>query len=399
MTLETKTKAKEQLDELSKSTLKSYASSARKDAGEHTAMAKKFNSSSMAERARKRTLGARKAERKVAEETVVETAAADSLKPGSTSDAKSITNKSAVLASMIGAAHAMEDDSLTKWWTETLANSKTIGHGPGIPEGAEGKNKGSIKPHASMASHVKEAVKADLEKVLAEQEGLSDDFKNKAKTLFETALESRVLVEISRLEEEYQAAFEQEFDEVLLELENGIQEYLDYSATEWLKENKVEVESTLRNELAEDFLTGLKNLFVDNNINIPETQVDIVEEMAKKIDDLEGKLRDAIDEQTSLRDSLEASEKAEIVKTVGEGLTVIEKEKLQELSEAIDFTSTEEFKTKLSVIKESQFVKEPKKSVIKEGLEEVSETNGNTEKVYSSPEMKRLAEAITRTLR
>lgn len=332
-------------------------------------------------------------------EVVDETVAADSLKAGSHS-ADDPKSKYSRIADMIGAAFAMQDHDLEKFWNQTLARAKEIGHGVGVGDNSA-SNKASLNTHASAASHVKEAVKGDIEKIISEQDGLSEDFKAKAVVLFETALEARVTAEVLRLEAEYDEAFTAEMASVATELAKGVQQYLDYAADDWLAENEVAIDSTLRHELSDEIVEGHRQLMTDLGIVIPEEQVEVVESMAEKIDELEARLNDAITEVTELRDALDEAEKTEIVRKVAEGLTLDQTEKLTNLAESVEAETFEEFAEKLTTIKESQFVKDAKKSVITETLEEVDESNQPPEETIKkvAPDMRAYHAAISRTLR
>lgn len=340
--------------------------------------------------------------KKLTEDTKTEikedSVAADSLKAGSHSvdDPKSMTNKTAMLAQMIGTAHAMTDEHLTKWWEEALARAKEIGHGVGIPDGASAKNKSTIETHG-----VKEAIAQDVQKILSEQEGLSEEFKQKATTLFEAAVEARVKSEQIRIEEEMQKQFDEELEKGVEVIAEGVEEFLEWATDEWMKDNELAIESSLRNELAQDFLTGLRNLFVENNFNIPEEQVNLVDTMATRIEELEGRLNDTITENADLRKAIEEATIAATVAEVSEGLTVTEAEKLAGLAENLDYDSVEDFKTKLETIKESQFVKDTKKSVLNETMEEVNEDNAVQDDPAKGlpPEMRNYVAAVSRTVR
>lgn len=334
------------------------------------------------------------------------------------------------LANMIGAARAVKDEHLVKFYDEMIARAKELGHGVGVGNNSEanksstdttlGASSGKSVKQASGAgvnvTHVanplstihgqpqnhesfKEIVRADVEKILSE-EGLTEEFKTRAATLFEAALEARVIIEQTRIEEEMQILFVEELEDEIEELKKGIDTFLDASAEEWMKDNEVAIESSLRNEIATDIIDGLRKVFSENNVNVPEEQVDVIETMSQKIDELEARLNDAITENANLSSQVEESAKATIIKTVSEGLTLVEAEKLKGLVENIDADTIEEFETKVKTIKESQFVKGAKQSVLSEGLEEAEEGNAPVKpKSFSSPVMKAYAEAISRSVR
>ena len=317
------------------------------------------------------------------------------------------------LATMIGSAHAMRDDELTKWWTQAV---NLIGkEGNLIPGGTKEKNSSSIDmkksdaPVSSVSKHsyseampkLKEAIQQDLTTIFDSQEGLTEDFKTKAAVLFETA----VMTLVQMKEEEMKEAMGQEFDEevntLVVELAEATDEFLDHIAEQWFEENEVAIESTLRNELSEEFILGLKNLFIEHFIDIPQEKIDIVDSLAQKVDELEAQLSDVLSENSELQKVVDESIRDKIVAEAVEGLTLADAEKLIELSEAVDADSSEEFADKIQVIRESNFIKSgSKKTTITEQMEEVDEDNKLEEtKEYSSPQMAHYASAITRGLR
>jgi hypothetical protein len=330
------------------------------------------------------------------------TAAASTLHPGAKgiNDAKSRVE---MIAQMIGAAHAAKDEDLVKHFNSMMAYHDKVGHGMGVGDNS-GHNKGTLATHPSAASHissnVKEAIKQDVETMLDGQEGLTEEFKTQAATLFEAAVEARVAGIQVELTEAYNNALEVDLNEISEELVGTVDQYLDYAATEWMKENEVAIESALRNEMTTEFIAGLRQLFVDHSINIPEEQVEVVDTMAAKIEELESRLNDALTENAALSQVVSEHEKAEAIEKVCEGLTLVESEKLRELVENIEADDVESFTKKATVIKESNFVKGTAKKTIVESMEQVDPDNAPTEpKKYSSPQMKSYAQAISRSLR
>jgi hypothetical protein len=258
---------------------------------------------------------------------------------------------------------------------------------------------GDVKmPMPTLGAAVKESIKQDVNDLLSGQE-LSEEFKAQATTLFEAAIEARVHSIELELTESAEQALEEQVKEITTSLVEGLDTYLDYVGNEWMKENEVAIESSLRNELASEFITGLRNLFTEHNFNIPEDEVEVVDTMAQRIDDLETRLNDALLLNAELSGQLVDNEKKEIVTKLSEGLTLAESEKLKKLAENVDAENVDEYVKKVNVIKESNFVKGTKKSHINESMEEVDENNKpeETEK-FSSPEMAHYAAAISRSL-
>lgn len=298
------------------------------------------------------------------------------------------------MVATIGAIGSRGED--LPFWQKALKQSMENGKGMGATEATSAKNKATIVPHPSAA--VKEAVKEDLSKILAEQEGLTEEFKTKAATLFEAALEARIQLETVRLESEFETKITEATEGIHAELVEGLDKYLDWARDEWMKENQVAVESSLKNEIAGDLINGLRDLLIENNINLPEEDVEVVDAMAVKIDELETALNDAITANADLQEAINTTKKTDIIKGLSEGLTQVEAEKLQTLSENVDYETLEEFTTKVKTIKESSFVKAPKKTNISEALEQIDEERqDNAPAVASvSHEMKAYTDAISR---
>ena len=334
-----------------------------------------------------------------AEQVDETTAAASSLSAGSmpTPNPKS---KLEAMSAIINVAQAKSGEDLTKWYTQMIGQ---IGHeADGLPAGATKEhNQGTIKTHGEdVVNALKSAITEDLSKIFEGTE-LSEEFVSRTSTLFEAALNARVNVEIARLEEENEVRFEEELNEAVEALVERLDNYVDYTANKWIEENEVAIESTLRNEISSDLMTGLANVFKENNINIPEEQVDVVDQLAQTVEESETRINEMLSEIAELRLQVEEFERDQVLETVSEGLTVVEKSKLREMASAIDTTDLEDFTTKVEVIKESTFVTGTKKpSTLTEQLEEVNEDNKpEATKTYSSPQMRSYVDAIKRTAR
>jgi len=341
--------------------------------------------------------------RKVIKENVEQvdetTAAGASLSPNSmpTPNPKS---KLEAMSAIINVAQAKSGEDLTKWYTQMIAQ---IGHeADGLPAGATKEhNQGTIRAHGEeVVAALKDAINEDLTKIFEGSE-LSEEFVARTVTLFETALNARVNVEVARIEEELEAQFDEGLNEAVDALVERIDNYIDYTANKWLEENEVAIESTLRNEISSDLMEGLAKVFKENNINIPEEQVDVVDQLAQTVEESETRINEMMSEMAELRAQVAEYEKEKVLETVSEGLTVVEKGKLREMASAIDTSDIEDFQSKVEVIKESSFVTGSKKpSTLNEQLEEVSDDNKpEATKTYSSPQMKSYVDAIKRTLR
>jgi len=194
----------------------------------------------------------------------------------------------------------------------------------------------------------------DIEALFSGEE-LSEDFKFKAQTIFESAVERKVREEIERIEEAYAETLEEQVVEIQEELSSNVDDYLNYVVEQWVLDNEVAIEAGLRNELTEEFITGLRHLFAEHYIDIPEDKVHVVEELGSKVSELELKLNEEIDRNVQLSKNLNESARFEILVDMCEGLTSTQAEKLKSLSEGIDFRNPEDFVQKIGILKESYF--------------------------------------------
>ena len=194
---------------------------------------------------------------------------------------------------------------------------------------------------------------------LVEGEELSEDFKAKAATIFEAAINSKV----SGIKEELTASYDEKLVEEVAsikeELKDRVDSYLEYVADEWIAENQLAVEAGLKEEMTESFISGIKSLFEEHYVTIPEDKYDVLESMVEKLDDMETKLNEQIDKNISLNQRLSESVSDNILDQVSEGLAVTQKEKLASLAESVEFESEEEYREKLETLKESYFSKAP----------------------------------------
>lgn len=203
----------------------------------------------------------------------------------------------------------------------------------------------------------------DLESLVAEEATLSDGFQAKAGIIFEAALKSKVGAEIDRLESEYVANLEEEVTEIKSELVEKVDSYLNYVVSNWMSENEVAVTTGLRTEIAEDFMSSLQSVFKEHYIEVPEGKVDLVDELAEQVAELEESLNKSTEDNIALTESVSNLERAEIVRNASSGLALTEAEKLASLVEDIDFDDAESFEMKVNVVKESYFRSEAQESV------------------------------------
>ena len=203
-------------------------------------------------------------------------------------------------------------------------------------------------------------------------EDLSEEFKAKAKTIFEAALNSKVAEVKVALEEQYAEKLAEEIETAKASLAERVDSYLEYVADEWFTENQLAVENGLKEELTESFLGGMKSLFEEHYVTIPEDKYDVLESMVEKLDDMETKLNEQIEKNINLNSRLGESVADGILGEVSEGLAETQKEKLASLSESVEFESEESYREKLGVLKESYFQKAPassKSETLSEGVD------------------------------
>ena len=190
-------------------------------------------------------------------------------------------------------------------------------------------------------------------------EELSEEFKAKAKTIFEAAIGSKVGHIKETLESEYAEKIAEATEDLKVSLQERIDSYLEYVAEEWLTENELAVEAGLKTEMTESFLEGMKSLFEEHYVTIPEEKYDVIESMVDKLDDMETKLNEQIEKNIGLNKRLAESVADSILESVSDGLASTQKEKLASLAESVEFESEEEYREKLETLKESYFSRTP----------------------------------------
>jgi len=225
-----------------------------------------------------------------------------------------------------------------------------------------------------------ETVEIDIEddvNALLGGEELSEDFRAKAKTIFEAAINSKVSAIREEIVREHEEKLSEEVEEIKVELQERVDSYLEYVADEWFVENQLAVENGLKADMTESFLEGMKGLFEEHYVQIPEEKYDVLKSMVEKLDDMETKLNEQIEKNIALNKGLAEATADGILESVSEGLAATQKEKLASLAESVEFESDEEYREKLETLKESYF---PHKSAT------TSKTETLSEGVASAPE-------------
>ena len=223
---------------------------------------------------------------------------------------------------------------------------------------------------------------------LVEGEELSEEFREKAKTILEAAIKGKVVQIKEVLDAEYEAKLLEEVEEIKGALNERVDSYLEYVADEWFAENQLAVETGLKEELTESFMTGLKGLFEEHYVSIPEEKYDVLESMVEKLDDMETKLNEQIEKNVSLNQRLAGATADSIFESVSDGLADTQKEKLASLSESVEFESETEYREKLETLKESYFPSvhnvptTAKTETLSEGMEAAPETHSASMAAY-----------------
>jgi SHS2 domain-containing protein len=219
-------------------------------------------------------------------------------------------------------------------------------------------------------------IEEDLSALFGGEE-LSEEFQNKARTIFEAVVTAKVVAVQEEMAAQYEATLSEHLEEVKTELVERVDAYLEYVSEEWVTENTLEVEHGLKTEMTESFLQGMKGLFEDHYVTIPEDKYDVLENMVSKLDEMEARLNEQIESNISLNKRLGESTADGIFREVTEGLAVTQREKLVALSEGVEFEGEELYREKLVTLKESYFPSDPAKAPAKtETLSEGVEAGG-----------------------
>jgi len=263
----------------------------------------------------------------------------------------------------------------------------------------QGKNKKSLQQMYDMASTSPEAFdgepiaeeetknqvqvevdfKDDLKALVSEEATLSDEFKQRAETIFESAINTKVNAEIDRLEEKYNEELSEEIESTKKDLVEKVDSYLNYVVEGWMEDNKLAIQNGLRTEIAEDFMNKLKDLFTESHIQVPEDKVDMVDELADNVEELESQLNDTIAKSVSMAEELETYKRESIIREATKDLAETQVEKLKSLAENVDFDDEETFAKKVAQLKESYFAKTAKtqEEIIEDDDAPIMQTSGS----------------------
>jgi len=296
------------------------------------------------------------------QDEIEESAGSETLKPNPTTVEK--------LATFTSLLAQLKGEDLSHFLNDALAQ---IGKEAALTPSATapgGKPALGQMPRATLG-----AVKEDITAMFA-GEDLTEEFKESASTLFEAALTARMNLETVRLEEEYAEALSEEVEAVKEEMTTKIDQYLDYVVEQWVEDNKLAIESSLRSEIAENFMEGLYNLFAESYINVPEDRIDVLGELQAQMEELQAKLDESINTQIELQTVIDEATKEATFDEVSEGLAATQVEKLRTLAEGIEFSDADTYARKLNIIKDKYFTEGKKvvsTGVIAEEAEELTE--------------------------
>ena len=242
----------------------------------------------------------------------------------------------------------------------------------------------------------KKKMKEDVDALFADDSTISEEFKSKVSTIFEARVADRVAQIQEETEAKYADMLSEAVDQIKSDLTTKVDDYLNYVVEQWLADNEIAIESGLRSELTEEFIAGLRNLFAEHYIDVPAEKVDLVDELAGKVDELESKLNEEIERGIGFAKALVESRKSEITREVTEGLTTTQAEKVKQLAESVEFSTEEEYKEKLETIRENYFPSGVKKADEEQLHEKVEDAEGE-KKVIADPFVAAVSQAISKT--
>ena len=234
----------------------------------------------------------------------------------------------------------------------------------------------------------------DLSALVESEATLSEEFKAKTAVIFEAAVKSKIATEINRLEEEYATQLDEEVTSIKTDLVEKVDSYLDYVVEQWMEDNKLAIQSGLRTEVAEGFMNKLKDLFVESYVDVPESKVDLVDELATAHEELEESYNDAVAKAIEIAEELESYKRKDIIREASRDLAETQVEKLTSLAESVEFESEEAFAAKVATLKESYFKQEKTATSV---IAEESEDDTADEAVETNAMMESYLQALRKT--
>ena len=328
-------------------------------------------------------------------------------------------SRSDLIAKMVNYASQMSKETLAQA-VETISKTpdevySTIAAAANATGNNAEKNRGTIK---SSGKHIDPmpTVKEDLAILFGDSDDLSEDFRERTEALFEAAVSARIAMERTKIEEAfeveqesfynemteaYEVTLAESVEEIKAEMVENIDTYLNYAVAEWISENKLAIESGLKTQVAESFMAGLKNVFQEHYVNIPDDQVDVVEAMASELEEVKAAFAEVAEENAKLFKIVSENEIYDITATFSEGMTDTQKDKFYKLTEAVNYSDVEEFRKKVTIIKETYFPRNTEVKVAAEDqlLSESVEDEPTTKTSSIDPSMQAYVSSITRTLK
>jgi len=330
----------------------------------------------------------------IAEEAIEEaTTAAATLKPSA--------SKSEMLSKVMKHYAGMTKQDLSAFLTKTLDQ---VGKEADSGLATSAKNMGDIKmnsvPAPAPGSGATKAMKEDVQD-LFDGEELSEEFQTKTATLFEAAVSNRVQIEVARIEEEYETKLEEQVSASIDELHEQINTYMNYVVEKWMEDNEVAIQNNYRVEATENFIEGLKELFTENYVEVPDEKIDMIGEMEKAISELEEQVEAATAENVRLTNEINENKVVSAFEEITEGLVDTQVEKLRSLSENVEYSSIDEYKQKLEIIKKQYFSESREETstglIIEE--ETIGSNDDLSEEKVVPVEMRNYVQAISKTIK
>ena len=242
------------------------------------------------------------------------------------------------------------------------------------------------------------SIEEDVAALFAGDESLTEDFKEKAVTIFEAAVVTKVNEQLEKYVVDIESEIEAEKAGLKEETIKQLDQYLDYVVENWMEDNRLAVEAGIKAEVTESFINGLKDLFTEHYVDIPDDKVDVVEELAQRADDLETRLNEEIERNAETKGQMIEFKKAELVAEASESLTETQKEKFGVLAEGVDYIDEDKYIQKLETLKESYFTASESKAVVSD-FDDAEPLEEETKPSYSDPEMSAYVSTISRTLK
>lgn len=264
------------------------------------------------------------------------------------------------------------------------------------PSAASADTQNTMKKVAEEEENEDMSFVEDIDAMFGDDSTISEEFKTKATTIFEARVHDRVSQIQEEIEAQYAGMLEEAVDEIKADLTEKVDDYLNYVVEQWIAENEIAIDSGLRSELTEEFIVGLRNLFAEHYIDVPEEKVDLVDELAGKVEELEDKLNEEIERGISFAKALVESRKNEVTREVCDGLTTTQVEKMKTLAESVQFSTEDEYKSKVETIRENYFPSGMKIATEEHLHEEVEDTDAKKVNI-NDPLVAMVSQAISKT--